>query len=638
LLYNAEAFHPERFKRGVEKLSAAERKAPGEQQGASSWEQTGEREISNFSWTIASAAILLVGALLRIYDLALKPLHHDEGVNGFFLQRLVKEGVYTYDPANYHGPTLYYFSLVSTSLNSFFHGGSGLSTIAVRLVPALFGVATIWLILCLRRYIGSTGTLVAAALLSLSPGAVYMSRYFIHESLFVFFTLGIVVAWLKYYDHQPSDEAREELKIVVLPAAVLLIISTLGAVYQPAFYSFELILLLIAFVALVASLWLYDGERATYLILGSISAALMYATKETAVISAGVLLIAVSMSIVYLRLRRPPIVEAKKKKQKWQQKRSGSRSTVGVRLRASMERFGGPLHVAVLLFAALALFLMVSVVFYSSFFKNKKGVADAIETFKIWTKTGLKDHTSPWYKFRYAKWMSAEESPLLLVGGAGILLAVRRGTNRFAVFAALWAFGIIAAYSLIPYKTPWLMLSFIVPLAIIGGYGVETFYRQSKDFFERLLIVALTVASLGVGAYQTVSLNFFHYDDENYVYVYAHTVREFLPLVDEIKRVSKLAGTGTETGITVVSPDYWPLPWYLRDYSKVGYFGRLSASSEPLIICSEQQEAELKTTYLIDERYQRLNFYPLRPGVTLVLYARRDVLAKQPDPATTTTQ
>ena len=46
-----------------------------------------------------------------LLHLALKPLHHDEGVNGFFLTNLFRDGVYKYDPANYHGPTLYYIAL-----------------------------------------------------------------------------------------------------------------------------------------------------------------------------------------------------------------------------------------------------------------------------------------------------------------------------------------------------------------------------------------------------------------------------------------------------------------------------------------------------------------------------------------------
>ena len=33
-------------------------------------------------------------------------------MNGNFLVRLVRDGYYHYDPANYHGPTLYYFAAV----------------------------------------------------------------------------------------------------------------------------------------------------------------------------------------------------------------------------------------------------------------------------------------------------------------------------------------------------------------------------------------------------------------------------------------------------------------------------------------------------------------------------------------------
>ncbi|MDX6692986.1 MAG: hypothetical protein QOF02_589 [Blastocatellia bacterium] len=589
--------------------------------------------MSGFIWTLASIIIMLAGAFLRVYDLALKPLHHDEGVNGFFLQRLVKDGIYHYDPANYHGPTLYYFTLAATTLNSFFRGNSGLSTVAVRLVPALFGIATIWLVLCLRRQLGSIGALAAAALLALSPGAVYMSRYFIHESLFVFFTLGIVVAWLKYYEGPPPEEYREGwLSIVIAACAALLVISALSAVYQPALHRLKIILLVNSFIALLLMLWLYDGARSTYLILAAISAALLFATKETAIISVVVLLIAGVAATVYMRIRRPFIVETKKKR-KQQLRQSKARRGGGVRWRQTLERFGGPTHIALLALAALAIFATVAVIFYSSFFTNAKGVADAFETFNIWTKTGMKDHTSPWHEFRYARWLGAEESPLVLLGGAGILIAFWRATSRAVVALALWALGIIAAYSLIPYKTPWLMLSFIAPLAIIGGYAVESFYQLSRDTLERLLVVVITVASLALAATQTVKLNFIHYDDERYVYVYAHTVRGFLPLVDDINRLAERGGSGAQTGITVTSRDYWPLPWYLRDYQRVGYFGQLTKPNEPLIVCSDQQEAELKNLYGIEDSYQRINSYPLRPGVTLVLYARRNLLEGPPKPA-----
>ncbi len=154
--------------------------------------------------------IFAVAAFLRLYDLDLVPLHHDEGVNGNFLVRLVREGYYHYDPANYHGPTLYYFAAVFPWLLRLLFGPNaqnnyGLTTVAIRCVPALFGIATIALVFTLRRNLGTIATLSAAFLLAISPGAVYLSRYFIHETLFVFFTLGMVVAAVKYYeDPQPA--------------------------------------------------------------------------------------------------------------------------------------------------------------------------------------------------------------------------------------------------------------------------------------------------------------------------------------------------------------------------------------------------------------------------------------------------
>ena len=77
---------------------------------------------SVLKWRIASASILITGAFLRLYDLGLVPFHHDEGVNGNFLVTLVREGKYQYNPENYHGPTLYFFSAVIPWIARFFGG------------------------------------------------------------------------------------------------------------------------------------------------------------------------------------------------------------------------------------------------------------------------------------------------------------------------------------------------------------------------------------------------------------------------------------------------------------------------------------------------------------------------------------
>lgn len=513
-------------------------------------------EISERTWRIAAISIFVLAVVLRVYDLNLVPLHHDEGVNGNFLVTLVREGRYRYDPANYHGPTLYYLTaVIPWAINAVFGAAArdkyGLTTVVIRLLTAAFGIATIYLIFLLRKNLGTIATLVAGLLLAISPGAVYLSRYYIHETLFVFFTLGIVVAGLRFYEQR----------------------------------------------------------NPVYLLLASASAAMLFATKETAMISAGVLLIALASTLVYLKLLG----------------QSGAKTNLGAGVHSLLERLGGSGLAIVWIFLAILLFVGLNVLFYSSFFRNyPKGVYDSLATFDVWSKTGKTAHVHS--ANTYLEWLFKQESGPFLLGALGAILIVFKPKNAFALFCALWAFGLIAAYSLVPYKTPWLALNFILPLTLIAGWAIQQIYELERGKLR--LPAVLLGAALIVGVYQTIDLNFFNYDNDNayYVYVYAHTKRGTKELLDQ---VGKLAASkeGGRTGITIVSREYWPLPWYLRDYSRVGYFGKMTQTSEPIIIAAEEQKAEMESNF--GGLYSQVpsketdGGYALRPGVNLLLYVRR---------------
>jgi uncharacterized protein (TIGR03663 family) len=514
-------------------------------------------ELPERAWLIASAAVLMLATALRVYALDLKPMHHDEGVNGFFLTNLLRQGVYHYDPSNYHGPTLYYLTLPVVTL-------LGLNTFAVRLVTAAFGVGTVWLVLSLRRRLGAVGALAAAALVAVSPACVFYSRYFIHESLFVFFTLGIVVAALRFY----------------------------------------------------------ETGAGLYLLLASASAAMLFATKETAFISVGTLALAWLVAYAWARLA------------------DGGR---GGRKGASDE--GGPAvffadgRAPLAVAGAAVLFAVIWVLFYSSFFTNWKGISDSFEAFDIWKKTGMSEfHSKPFDT--YFTWLWQEESAVLALAAAGTCVALfERRKNRFAVFAAAWGFGLLLAYSLISYKTPWLVLSFVVPLALTGGYAVEKLYgwRRAGVWGRGGRVMALVVAAvaLAVGAYQSVVLNFREYDNDRYPYVYSHTVRQALDLLKEIDRAAARAGT-REPGINIASPEYWPLPWYFRDNPHAGYVGSVSTYYDPkstLMVIGRksdnpQEDQYQKLRLVLAADYVEAGTYPLRPGVTLVLFERRDIAGK----------
>ncbi len=529
---NAQALHPTAT--GYSKLQARQRPAT-----------------HTLIWIASAGAILIVATLVRLYALELRPLHSDEGVNAFFMMRLVDGAGYQYDPANYHGPTLYYLTLVVAR-------ALGLTVFAMRLLPVLFGVATVWLMLCLRRYVGTVGALTGAALLAVSPGAVYMSRYFIHESLLVFFTFAVVFAGFRYW----------------------------------------------------------ESRRPIFLLGAAVAAGLVFATKETAIISAAVLVLAIFLSPLLMDVRKALLARLAPGKQP---QPSDSAAGQPAAVQSSPRWRDDIMRSLTIWVAAGGAFIFVLALFYSSLFTHRQWLGEMLQSYQYWARAGRSDHRHGWYI--YFAWLWQEEFLLLALGLLGVGLIVWRSNNRFLIFTAIWLCGLLGAYSIIPYKTPWLALNFIVPLAVVAGYTVSETRKRVATKKQLTLVAGVLVMMAAASLAQMLRLNFLEYDDGKHPYVYAHTRREFLPLVAEISRIADRAGTGNETSITITSSEYWPLPWYIRDYRQVAYPGRLSDLNASIIIGAQDQDAELKAR--LGESYERIAVYPLRPGFNLVLYARR---------------
>ncbi|PYJ72904.1 MAG: hypothetical protein DME72_07095, partial [Verrucomicrobia bacterium] len=63
---------------------------------------TWKTRLAETGWT--PWLILGFAVFLRFFLLGIKPPHFDEGINGWFVDQMVKNGFYRYDPTNYHGP------------------------------------------------------------------------------------------------------------------------------------------------------------------------------------------------------------------------------------------------------------------------------------------------------------------------------------------------------------------------------------------------------------------------------------------------------------------------------------------------------------------------------------------------------
>lgn len=182
----------------------------------------------------------------------------------------------------------------------------------MRASVAVFGVLTVVLVFYLKRYLGRIGSLSAALFLALSPGMTYISRYFIHETFFTFCTLAIVVAVVLFIEKERAGIGAKFWMLLLLTACFLppgLNIATYFAGSSVvALWAFRVAVVIVEAVLILLvlkSLLEWQSGRPIYLLLAAASAALLFATKETAFISIGTMLIATVAARIWQRMRTP---------------------------------------------------------------------------------------------------------------------------------------------------------------------------------------------------------------------------------------------------------------------------------------------------------------------------------------------
>jgi uncharacterized protein (TIGR03663 family) len=227
--------------------------------------------------------------------------------------------------------------------------------------------------------------------------------------------------------------------------------------------------------------------------------------------------------------------------------------------------------------AALAVAFVIYLAFYSSFGSHPFGVVDGIKTYvHQWQRSGDVDHTYPSWHYLSLLWPHRAggvrwgEPALLAFAGGGALLTLRQGVPVGIRVTGLFTIVLLLVYSLIPYKTPWLLLTPVIGLALLAGHGIAALGRIHRR--GAVLVIVCTVATVTQLVGRTrLALDRYPGDARN-PYFYQQTPRGFTALVSRVQALIE-RGEGDRPRIAVVSPDYaWPLPWYLRNHHAVGYF------------------------------------------------------------------
>jgi uncharacterized protein (TIGR03663 family) len=533
------------------------------------------------------ALILLLAAIVRVAFLDIKPPHFDEGINGWFCDQMAKNGFYAYDPTNYHGPLHFYVLFVSLQL-------FGRSLWALRLPVVLASLLTMFWIFLFRPFLGRTVCYLAALGMAISPGFIFYDRYSIHESWLVLF---LIVTFWGILGISTSREPRYFWGFILGLTGMILTKETY-IIHLAAFAAAGCLVLVLRRLTPEGRSWQPGVASARGASKGVANPDVASPRAAKSVANPGV------------ASKAPPVEDRPQR-----QTRLPVRHIIG----------------AILVGVTLIIF------FYSGNFRYWRGLEGLYQTFLPWTKTALDaaGHGKPdfdlfplvppfvahvpalgalanfklnWYWIRLLldyEWFAV----------AGLLFSFRffLGGNPALRFLAIYGLGVLLAYSIVPYKTPWCIISIAWPFLFLGAALLEFIAKQSN----RLVAVLVALPLFAHAAWKSYDLNFVRFDNAKERYVYVQTFREYRNFVDPIlEKGAKNPESKTKLAGLVLLSSYFPIPWDLGEFPNIGYYNADSAWPQKLdadFIVVEEDKAD-KLEKGLKDRYFTKDFR-LRDGM-----------------------
>ena len=213
---------------------------------------------------------------------------------------------------------------------------------------------------------------------------------------------------------------------------------------------------------------------------------------------------------------------------------------------------------------------------YSDCFRDATGLRNLAQNMAQMLRTGgssastveLHRHPPGFYAglvLRY-EWLVA----VLSVAGAWAALRTRR---PMLVFLTLYAALVTGVHCALTYKTPWLLITPLLPLALLAGAGgaalLGVFAVTRGARFQVAAAALLPLLSLP----DAIRSSFLHPADPSEGLAYHHAGPEQEQLALEIHAIISRVPDDVSPKVVICLPHVWPLAWYLRDEPDVAYQG-----------------------------------------------------------------
>jgi len=572
--------------------------------------------------------IVALAAALRLFLLGIKPPHFDEGINGWFVDQMVNNGFYRYDPTNYHGPLHFYVLFVFQSL-------FGRNLWAIRLPVVIISITCVWLALKYEPLVGRKVSWWAALAMAISPGFVFYGRYSIHEVWMQLFSMLLILGLLGVWRFGTRGYlwcagmgltgmilTKETYVIHAACAGLAAIVAAISTwLPQPGSpskkrkrsISRDLIVALSCMTVVAFFLpWAANGDTAMdgphlselgsgggavwIVVVAAAAGIILPLAMKPQRFLGGILGAVQFLTIIYICGHLPEEVELKVggglslllsaammatalispiKSYSWRPAEALPDARPGAQ---TWDYFD--------LAVVLAVGVILIVTFYSGMFLNWSGVKGIYQAYSAWMQTGQGGHSGhekPWGY--WLKLIARYEWPVLI--GLVVCFCSQFLRNINLRYLAIYGVGTLTAYSIVHYKTPWCIISIVWPFLFLFG-AAPLLVPETK---RRAIEIAMTVF-VCLSFFSSIYLNYFRCstfasDDwdknksfgENITqffaaepYVYVQTYNDIFKLTRPVLSLAKRDPAFYQMIGHMIRTSSYPLPWILDDFPNVGYY------------------------------------------------------------------
>ena len=421
-------------------------------------------------------------------------------------------------------------------------------------------------------------------------------------------------------------------------AALAMAISP-GFVFYGRYSIHEVWMVLFSMLFLLGLLGLWRFGRPGYLWCAGMGLTGMILTKETYIIHIACAAIAVAVCYVSHLLNPPP--DARPARQTWD-------------------------YLDLALVAGIGIVLIIF--FYSGAFFYWDGLKGLYRTYAAWFATGTegRGHDKPWYY--WLRLVSRYELPVL--GGLALCVFCQRFKEVSLRYLAIYGVGTLIAYSIVRYKTPWCIISFIWPFLFVFGTATVIAPLRFPRTTYAMLGAGLVAALAGAAAYakwwnqdyiwtfafilglavllivlrdrfltfvasgvvlcaslgSTIWLNYFRCTTDTEPYVYVQTYNDIFKLTRPVLTLAKQNPIFYQLKGHMIRASAYPFPWILDDFPNVGYYEHQNVPTPidaDFLVVQEDRikeiEAKLQNSYFSEP----LTIRPYQDTSKLYLDAQR---------------